>query len=148
MPYKSRYVDSGKGVHKVGYGLLTTAHLVDSAKRQVADVARARKLKYGLVDFSQVTELRLAADTFERWIEENRKLAAMTPGAFVAVVASTPLSYDLARLWQSHAADLGWNSLVFRERHDAILWLRKQLGVKRSNEDEYPSLDWELNYSD
>jgi len=141
MPYKSRYVDGGKGVHKTGYGVLTSDDLIQSARRQAGD-ERAKKLKYGLADFSQVIELRLTPDTIERWIEQNRKLAALTPGAFVAIVAPSPMVYGMSRLWQSHAADIGWNSLVFRERHDAILWLRKQLGISEDS-DEYPSLDWD-----
>jgi hypothetical protein len=143
MPYESYYVDSGKGLHKIGSGIVTAREISVSAAEVAADVERARKLKYALIDFSQTTELQVTPEIIRQVIEVNRKTAQVTPGAFVAVIAPDPLAYGISRLWQTFTEDLGWNAHVFRGRPAAIMWLRQKLGLEGTIGeacDEYPSL--------
>jgi len=146
MPYTTTYVDDGKGMHKFGTGLVTGLELLSSALEQNLDETRARKLRYGLVDFSGTTDMNVTPVDIRRLVEMNRKMASYTPGAFIAIVAPSPLPYAMARLWHTLADDLGWNANIFHTRPDAIAWLRKQLlppddpdrGLK-----QYPSLKLE-----
>lgn len=143
MPYETHYVDSGKGVHKIGSGVVTSAEIIHGAIQEAADEERARKLKYGLVDFSQITELQVTTTMIRQIVEINRKLATFTPGVFVALVAPSPLAYGMSRLWLTFSEDLGWKAQVFRHRPDAIVWLRKNLGAGDDTIDvceAYPSL--------
>jgi hypothetical protein len=146
MPYTTSYVDDGRGMHKMGSGLVTGLELLSSALEQSLDEARARKLRYGLVDFSETTDMNVTPADIRRLVEMNRKTASYTPGAFIAIVAPSPLPYALARLWHTLADDLGWNANVFHTRSDAIAWLRKQL-LSREDSDatlsQYPSLKTE-----
>jgi hypothetical protein len=143
MPYTSSYVDDGKGLHKYGIGVVTGLELFSSALELSLDEARARKLRYGLTDFSQTTDMAVTPADIRRLVEMNRKAASFTPGALVAIVAPDPLPYAMARLWHTLADDLGWNSCVFHTRADAIAWLRKQLLAQDDSDPElkqYPSL--------
>lgn len=145
MPYTTTYVDDGKGVHKTGSGIVTGLELFSSALQGGSlDEASARKLRYGLVDFSETTEMKVTSEDIGRIVEINRKLASLTPGAFVAIVAPTALPYAMARLWHTFSVDLGWKASVFHTRADAIVWLRKEL-VRRAGSvailDEFPSLE-------
>jgi hypothetical protein len=126
MPYTTSYVDEGKGVLKTGSGIVTGLEIFSSALQEGHDEARARKLRYGLVDFSAVVEMKVTPEDIRRIVEVNRTLAAFTPGAFVAIIAPGPLPYALARLWHTFSDDLGWKANVFHSRPDAISWLRKQ----------------------
>jgi len=143
MPYTTTYVDDGKGMHKYGTGMVTGLELISSALEQSLDETRVRKLRYGLVDFSGATDMNVTPTDIRRLVEMNRKTASMTPGAFIAIVAPSPLPYAMARLWHTLSDDLGWNANVFHTRPDAISWLRKHL-LSRDDSDpelrQYPSL--------
>ena len=143
MPYESIYVDSGKGVHKYGSGVVTSTELLANSLQESADEVRARKLRYGLVDFSQTTDLQITPEVIRQLVEIQRKMACYTPGAFVAIVAPTEFPYAMSRLWQTFTEDLGWHANVFHNRPAAVAWLRKQLRVDSEQGDvlnEYPSL--------
>jgi len=147
MPYTTSYLDDGKGLHKKGSGLVTGLELFTSALEQNLDEVRARKLHYGLIDFSETTEMSVTPADIRRLVEINRKMASFTPGALVAIVAPSPLPYAMARLWHTLADDLGWNANVFHTRPDAIAWLRKNLLAQDSSDPElkqFPSLRQEL----
>jgi hypothetical protein len=147
MPYTTTYVDDGKGVHKTGSGIVTGLEMFSSAMRGGnLDEASARKLRYGLIDFSATTEMDVTPEDIRRIVETNRKLASFTPGALVAVVAPTSLPYALARLWHTFSVDLGWKASVFHARADAIVWLRKELVMRAGSVtilDQFPSLEEE-----
>ncbi|HEV3271526.1 MAG TPA: hypothetical protein VGZ93_05030 [Candidatus Methylacidiphilales bacterium] len=143
MPYTTSYVDDGKGVFKTGSGIVTGLEIFSSALQESSNEARSRKLRYGLVDFSDVEEMKVTPEDIRRIVEMNRKLAAFTPGALVAIVAPTELPYALARLWHTFSDDLGWKANVFHARADAIAWLRKELLAKEGPSDaldQFPSL--------
>ena len=126
MPYTTSYVDDGKGVLKTGSGIVTGLEIFSSALQEGHDEARARKLRYGLVDFTGVVEMKVTPEDVRRIVETNRTLASYTPGAFVAIIAPDSLPYAIARLWHTFSSDLGWKANVFHSRPDAIAWLRKQ----------------------
>jgi len=146
MPYTTVYVDNGKGLHKTGSGVITASEIFARAMQESRDEPRARMLRYGLVDFSEVTEMKITPNDIRQVVEMNRNLAALTPGALVAIVAPTPLPYAMARLWHTFSDDLGWKAFVFHNRPDAIAWLRKEILAKEGSSaalDEYPSLQLE-----
>jgi trans-aconitate methyltransferase len=143
MPYNSSYVDDGKGLLKIGSGIVTGAEMFAVATTDPLDEARARKLHYGLVDFSAVTDMQVTPTHIRQLVEINRKMASLTPGALVAVIAPDPMSYAISRLWHTFAEDLGWKSNIFHARPDAIAWLRKQLLARDDSDPElsqYPTL--------
>jgi len=146
MPYISSFVDDGKGLLKKGSGIVTGAEMFAIAMQDPMDEEAARKLHYGLVDFSEVTDMQVTPTHIRQLVEINRKMASLTPGALVAVIAPDAMSYAISRLWHSFAEDLGWKANVFHARPDAIAWLRKQLLAKDDSDPElsqYPSLKQE-----
>lgn len=142
MPYTAHYVDDGKGVHKFGTGIVTGLEVFVSALEESRIQERARKLRYGLIDFSQVTEMKITPEDLQRVVEANRKTASLTPTALVAIIAPSPLPYAMSRLWHSLSDGLGWKANVFHARPDAIAWLRKELVAQdfTTNLDQFPSL--------
>ena len=143
MPYIASYLDGGKGVHKKGSGVVTGPELFAAALADRSDEARARKLRYGICDFSEATDMQVTPVQIRQLVEINRKMAELTPGGIVAIVAPGSLSYALARLWHTLTDDLGWTSNVFYTRPDAIAWVRKQLLAQDDSDPElsqYPSL--------
>jgi len=144
MPYTTCYVDHGKGVHKTGSGIVTGLEIFSDAVQDPLDEDRARKLRYGLVDFTGVTEMKVTPEDVRRIVEMNRKMAVLTPGALVALVAPAPLPYAIARLWHTLSDDLDWKSNVFHARPDAIAWLRDELLQQYGSPaalEQFPSLE-------
>ena len=143
MPYTATYVDEGKGLHKEGVGLVTGLEIYTNCMHESLDEERSRKVRYCLIDFSGTTEMKATPDDIRRIVEMNRKLASFTPGAFIAIIAPTPLPYALARLWHTLSDDLGWKSNVFHARPDALAWLRKEFTALARTDailEQYPSL--------
>jgi predicted Mrr-cat superfamily restriction endonuclease len=81
-----------------------------------------------LVDFSQMTEMKVTSEVVRQMVEINRKTAQLAPGVWVAIVAPSPLAYGMSRVWHSFAYDLDWTANVFHARPEAVAWLIKQLG--------------------
>jgi hypothetical protein len=143
MSYTSHYVDGGKGVHKIGKGVITSADFLLVALEQARDVKGASQLKYALGDFSEATEFQITIDSLRQLVEVQRKTAQLSSGAFIAIIAPSQQPYGLSRVWQSFTEDMGWSASVFRNRTEAILWLRTQLGKGDPHAallNEFPSL--------
>jgi len=128
MPYETRLVDEGRGVLRIGSGIVTTSELLEASAKLAMNEAVARNIKYLLADFSEVTDLRLTPNTIHYVAELNRKAAQFSSGAFVAIVAPSPLAYGLGRMWQMLMEEVRWTSAVFHQRAEAIVWLKQQLG--------------------
>lgn len=145
MPYETHYVDMGKGIHKIGYGVVTSAEILSSAVQRSLDEERNRNhlVKYALIDFSKMTELQATTDTVKKLVEVNRKTAQYLPGSFVAIVAPDDLVFGMSRMWAGFAEELGWTANVFHDRESALEWLRTELGHGNPDDcpfDEFPSL--------
>ena len=145
MPYTACYVDDGKGVHKTGHGLITGFEIIAGALQEAKIQERSRKLRYFLVDFSDVTEMQVTPEDVRRIIEMNHKTASFVPDSLVAIVAPSALPYAMSRLWHTLSDDLSWKSNVFHTRQDAFAWLRKQMLTRHDPatiRQEFPSLGW------
>jgi hypothetical protein len=127
MPYTKAYVDHGKGLVKTGTGIVTGQEILTLALHDADDEEVVRGLHYGLLDFSAMIEMRVTAQDMMRIVAANRKIATLTQGGKVAVVSPTDMSYGMSRLWHSLSVDFGWKSNLFRNRADAMSWLRKEL---------------------
>ncbi len=143
MPYTTSYVDDGRGVHKMGSGIVTGLEIFASDLQESLNEARAPKLRYGLIDFSETTELKVTPEDIRRIVELNRKMVILTTHALVAIVAPTPLPYAMARLWHTISDGLTWKANIFHTRPDAIAWLRKELIFRKGSSsvlEHFPSL--------
>jgi hypothetical protein len=145
MPYETHIVDLGKGIHKVGHGVLTSAELIASSLQRSIDLKKAggSAVTYGLIDLTGVTELQISSETVMRLLEIDRQVSQFSQACHVAVVAPECLAFGMARLWSSFSRDIGWESQVFRDRESAKAWLRKNLGAGDPDQctlEDYPFL--------
>jgi hypothetical protein len=145
MSYETHIVDMGRGVHKFGIGIVTSAEILANALERTIDAKKKgeNSSKYALVDFTGTTEFQVTSDTVMQLFEINRKLAQYTGEYFVATVAPDSLAFGMSRLWSSMSKDIGWESQVFRDRESAKAWLRTKLGHGNPDAcslDDFPSL--------
>jgi hypothetical protein len=140
MPYTRTYLDDGKGLLKTGTGFVTGAEILAVSLSDADDEAICRRLRYGLLDFSATTEMQVTAEDMRRVVEANRKIAALTGPGPVAIVAPSQMSFGLARMWHTLSEDFRWESSLFRNRPDAIAWLRQHV-VSGGDQTLFPSLN-------
>ena len=116
MPFSTEWVSEGRGVYLAGTGLLTgLLRESDSLKR----------LHYGLIDLTDVTELRVTRDDVLEFVQVDMQIALIVPRPLaVAIVAPGDLAFGIARMWEAFAEGTRWNTHVFRSRTEADPWLR------------------------
>ena len=125
MPFSTEYLPDGRGVHMSGTGLLTGQEILEAKAGLLRAPDRLTGLAYGMVDVTDVTELRITRDDVMEFVAVDVRIAALVPRAVaVAVVAPGDLAFGLARMWEAFAEVTGWNTHVFRSRADAEPWLR------------------------
>ena len=143
MSYTSLYIDGGRGVLKTGRDIVTGQQILTVAREFSRDELRLGRLVYALVDFSEIEEMRVTPSEIRLIVEVQRRTAALTPGALVAIFAPDPLAFGLSRYWHSFSEDLGWKATVVHTRDEAIDWLRKELELDKRPEialQQYPTL--------
>jgi len=126
VPYSTEFVEDG--VIHLGTGVVEGAEIIAAAVEEHRIDDRARRLKFGLVDLTDVTDLRVTSEQVRRVAEENLMLSKLAPGAVVAVVAPSDLMFGMARMWQAFASRTEWQIQIVRSRAAATAWLRDRLG--------------------
>jgi len=125
VPFSTEYLPDGRRVHLTGTGLLTGQEILDAKAGLLRSPDRLKGLACGLVDVTDVTELRITRDDVLEFVAVDVRIAALVPRAVaVAVVAPGDLAFGLARMWEAFAEVTGWTTHVFRSRAEAEAWLR------------------------
>lgn len=125
MPCSISWVSDGRGAHLTGTGLLTGPEILEAKAGLLRAPDRLRGLHYGLVDVTDVTELRITRADVLEFVQVDMRIAAIVPRPLaVAIVAPSDLAFGIARMWEAFAEVTGWNTHVFRARAEADPWLR------------------------
>lgn len=126
MSYTIEYTADGKGVYRMGEGVVTGAELVEAALSESSDETRARGLRWGLIDLSRVTRLAVTAADLRAISEANLRLASLTPRVVVGVVTGGNGVFSTVQMWQAMAKATGWKIEVFQSRAEAEAWIRQE----------------------
>jgi hypothetical protein len=132
MPVQTRYTDEGKGVILTLSGELTGRDVLTAYHEMHARDLAAQPFLYGLVDANGVTAMNVRTqDLYD--IANQDIAAARRRGSTVAVVgiyAKDDATFGLARMWEVLVAASGWDTGVFRERSEAVAWLKQHVAVR------------------
>ena len=132
MPISTEFVRDGRGVQLTGTGLLTGKEILEAKAALLRAPDRLKGLHYGLVDVTDVTELRITRDDVLEFVQVDMQIALIVPRSpAVAVVAPGDLAFGIARMWEAFAEVTGWNIHVFRSRGEADPWLRPWVEGRR-----------------
>lgn len=95
------------------------------------DDARLRELTAGLVDQTNAAAFNAEAARVQALVDLDLQLAQkVRRGFLVAVAAPGDLQFGMSRMWQSLAEVTGFEIMVFRNRPDAMTWLRARSNQK------------------
>src|SRR5262245_38319751 len=128
MPFSTTITPDGTGILRKGWGVITGAELA-AAESELFNAPEIDlgKIRYALVDLSQVTEVRVSADEVRTVARVDEKLSTRNAALSVSIVAPHDVAFGLSRMWQMVSENTGWHSHVFRDRAGAVAWLRERV---------------------
>jgi hypothetical protein len=127
MPYSTEIIDNGKGIRHVGNGTVSGQDLMSSASTVLKMIQAGLKPEYALTDLSAVTDFSVSAAEIAKNALLNKDIAGLLPAVRIAIVAPNDVVFGMARMWQAHMDDSGWTSQVFRNRKEALVWLKNEI---------------------
>ncbi len=90
-----------------------------------------KKWRYCVIDLSSVGAMNISSDDIRAVVELNKRIAAIAqPGALLAVASPKDLGYGLSRVWEVLMEEIGWETMTFRSRPEAELWIRQRAKEK------------------
>lgn len=123
-----REIAGGIGLLLSGSGDLDLKEIYDSRDGVEVRFPHIRSWYFAIADFSAIGQLTVNTADFDRLLQQDLHFAQFTrPNLAVAIVARSELSFGMARMWQSSLDTCGWQTMVFRDRASADVWVRHHL---------------------
>lgn len=127
MPFDVQYSADGAGVLPRATGLLTADELLAGTVGIGQAGDRLSRVRYALVDLSGVVEFRGTSQDLSKLADEDVAMAKQLPNLAIVVVASLPVMFGMARMWEALAHQTGWRIMTVQTREDAIDWLGREV---------------------
>jgi hypothetical protein len=132
MPIETKYVDGGLGVLLSGHGKVTGKDIISSNNQIFSSKETMIKNRYGLIDFSNITQYEVSTPEVEIIASQDKKASEYIPNAVVAVVAKKDFVFGMSRMWEIIVKNTGlhWEIMVFRDREEAEAWIKERTKEK------------------
>jgi hypothetical protein len=130
MPIVVKYIDAGRGVIYMGQGIVTGADLLGANKEIYSRDLAAEPYHYGLFDANGITGLTATIDEMRELATAAVAASRRMPQFVVAIYAKDMVTFGLARMWETLVAQSGWVTNVFRERREAVAWLKREVAER------------------
>ena len=131
MPLTLTYLDEGHGVVYTASGRITGAEIIDAQAAVESRDRAAQTIWYSLFDFDDITGLEISTDNLRK--VADRSIAAANHGAkgrVVGIYAKNNFAYAISRMWMVYVEQASWETAVFRERSEAVAWIRERVRTK------------------
>ncbi len=131
MPHKIKACDGGIGNIIEGSGTLNDQELIEFyTPHLTGDPLKFKRYRYGLVDYSAVTQVDVSNQAVQVIADLCIKAAQINPDPVVAYVANSDLVFGLTRMFEAFVYELQWDVMVFRNKKDALAWIRNKVKDK------------------
>ena len=126
MPIEVEFLNEGAFVRVMARGVVTDEEFSNYLEQLYPSDEVTRLQRYALVDWSRVTDVRISNKGIRAGAQKIIQASKIVPvGAVVAVVASSERAFGLARMWEAHVAETGWQTRVFKDLLTAEQWLEE-----------------------
>jgi hypothetical protein len=134
MPIQVKYLDNGIGIMFVGVGIVTGDDIINANMEVFSSEEKMKNYKYGFIDYSVVSHLNASTSEIEHMTSQQLKASEFIPNAVLAFVATKDLEFGLTRMWEMIAENTGlqWETMAFRNREKAEIWLKDRIREKYS----------------
>ena len=130
MAIEIKYFDGGKGVLWRASGTVTGEDLLSANKEMFSRDVVAEPYHYGLFDSTDVTEVKVSANTMHENAMQDVSEARRMPNFVYAIYAKSDVTFGFARMWETLVGESGWVTHTFRKRSEAVEWLKAQVATK------------------
>jgi hypothetical protein len=131
MPIIINDLDDGLGVSITGQGALTDDEFGNALKSHLTqDQDKFKRYRYSLADYTNVTKVEVSIETVKYIANLCVSSAKVNPSVVHADVANQDLIFGLARMAEILRDLTGWESMVFRNRKDAEIWIKEKVKEK------------------
>jgi hypothetical protein len=133
MPLEIRYFRDGYGLECIGTGVVTGEDL-KKANEAVYSDERLPALKYQLVDLLKAERFDVSNEDAIEIAEQDVAASETSPNMLIAVVAERDLPFGIARMWEAFAFEGAVETMVFREREEALAWIKMKLAKQENSQ--------------
>ncbi len=127
MPIAFREVDGGLGNIWEAAGILTAEDLIGLYEHMHSISERGQwSYRFNISDFSAVTGTDISSSSLRRAVEYAKANYTDNPDGIVAIVVPQDLLFGLARMWSVFMGEPTWETMIFRDRDDAVGWVRER----------------------
>ena len=130
MTIEVEYLDEGKGALYRASGVLTGDELIEANQRVLSRAVAEKLLLYVLFDCDGITGVSISDLQLRRVAEQDIVASRhMRNPIVVAIYAKDDVPFALSRMWMVYVEAAGWNTHVFRQKSDAVTWLKDRVLV-------------------
>ena len=131
MPVKRIDSDNGVGNIIEGTGIVTDEEFIRFFKEHLTqDEKIFKKYRYSIVDFTKAIKFEINNESVIYIEELCRDASRVNPDPIVALVAKGDLAYGLSRMYEGLVIETDWETMVFKSRKDAKLWIVERVAYK------------------
>ena len=125
------YLNDNHGVMATASGELSAADLLEAVRRVNEFAVTTKPVCYTFFDFDGVTRISISISDIARAADYAVEAAKLSDTErIVAIYANGEYSYRLALVYMTFIEETGWEAWVFRERKEAVSWLRGRAALK------------------
>lgn len=118
--------DDPRSLRLTATGVLTGAELVDANRKFFAtELGRFAEAETWLSDYTECTVGDFPSELVRDLVEISVRVSSVNPRLRVALAVTPDLLFGIGRMWESLAAQTGWEAGVFRSLAEAEAWLGK-----------------------
>jgi hypothetical protein len=138
MPIEIDYVQGRKGAVFAGSGRLKGAEFLAASDEAFARDFATDPLHYILFDADDADAVDVTGQDMRELARRDIEVSRRLPGLVVAIYAHEALAFGLARMWQAYVEQSGWTTAVFRDRQEAVNWLKKEVAARTGTAVDIP----------
>ena len=131
MPIEIQDLDGGLGSFVCATGVLNDEEFIDCYTAYFAQPEdKIEAYRYNFSDYGAVTKLELSTHAVRRMAELAKGASSINAESVVAILAPKAVVFGMARMWETLTSETHWDSMVFKEREDALGWLKRRVKEK------------------
>ncbi len=130
MPEEKKYLSDDYGVESIGKGVVSGEELYNTAN-VVYSGDTLLKQKYLLINFVHLENLDVSTEDIVKLANQDIAASKTNPNILIAIVGEQDVVFGLARMWEAHVYESAFETMVFREREEAVAWINKKIDERK-----------------
>lgn len=123
MGIKTEFIDDGNGVLHTGFDIVQGREIINGVSSVLEAAKRGMPLRYSITDLSNVTKVKITSNEIRDIAHINIQASHIISRRALAVIVASNLDYGMARMWEAYVGSTNWNTHVFLDANEAMVWV-------------------------